>query len=521
MNIYLNWLALFCALCVAGLHSVRCITIIQQKNYRPEKNSAKIRKERALYFYKCLLAGCILAAIAYYELWISVGIFTPLFSACLIVSLVKAIKNTKVPLKCTRRVKRLFAVYLIVFSGCLYFAYLLYFTAYLIFAAFLLVALNAVFLDGLNAVVSVFENLNNRRYINAAKKRLASSSVYKIGITGSYGKTSTKNILAKMLARKYKVLCTPENYNTPLGISLTLKDKDLNAYDVFVAEMGARHKGDIKQLADMVRPAASVITGVGPQHLATFKSVKNIVREKGRLAEKTKEYCVIDISNPYGQEIYSKTACSKIAVCASQYNKAQVYAEHISFDNNLTRFDIVFIDGVTLKDCATVLLGAHNITNILLAAAMALFLGVKAGEIREAIASLTPMPHRLELVQNTRGITIIDDTYNANFEGVKSAYKVLQGFSGRKVVLTQGIAELGKKSAELNYQTGRLLAQVADLVLLTGVNAPHIEKGLLNSGFDKTAIKHYASLAAAQSDFERVLQKGDIFLLQNDLIDIS
>jgi UDP-N-acetylmuramoyl-tripeptide--D-alanyl-D-alanine ligase len=97
----------------------------------------------------------------------------------------------------------------------------------------------------------------------------------------------------------------------------------------------------------------------------------------------------------------------------------------------------------------------------------------------------------------------------------------LQGFSGRKVVLTQGIAELGKKSAELNYQTGRLLAQVADLVLLTGVNAPHIEKGLLNSGFDKTAIKHYASLAAAQSDFERVLQKGDIFLLQNDLIDIS
>jgi len=521
MNIYLNWLTLFCTLALAILHSTRCLTIIQQKNYKSEKNSKTIRKEKTLFFIFCFSAGLILAFLAYFKLWLPTATLILIITLFLAGWLANINKNAKLPLKYTNRAIRLAIAYYIVLIGVLYLIFILAKSVYVVFLSFILLALNTVLLNVVNVLVSLFENLNNQKYIKKATLQLAASPIYKIGITGSYGKTSVKNILAQMLAQKYKVLSTPENYNTPLGICRTLQGQNLNNFDIFIAEMGARYKGDIKELAQIVRPNASIITGIAPQHLATFKSIENIVKEKGELAQATLEYCVFDADNPYSKDIIKRSSCKSGTVSISDNTGAQVFAKNIRFDNNTTYFDIEFIDKTRIANCATLLLGAHNITNILLAATLAKFLGVEAAALKKAIASLAPVPHRLQLAPNSRGITIIDDTYNANLEGVKSAYKALELFEGRKVVFAQGIADAGKLSAKINIEVGKLLAEVADIVMLTGSNSTYIEQGLLQNGFNASRIYRYASFKEAKENFSKVLAKGDVFLLQNDLIDIS
>lgn len=520
MNIYLNWLCFFSSLALAILHSTRCLTIIQQKNYKLEKNNRRIKAERILFFLCCMLSAIILTTMSFFKFWLPTSALMLIIVLFLAGWVSKLNKNTKVPLKYTNRMIRLIILYLVVLISVLSLFLFLLQSVYMVFAAFMLLAFNAILLDIINKIASIFENLNNQRYISRAALKLAAPSIYKIGITGSWGKTSVKNILTELLACNYKVLATPANYNTPLGISRTLQDENLNNYQIFIAEMGARYKGDIKKLAKMVRPNAAIITGIGPQHLATFKSVKNIVKEKSELAQAV-GYCVFDADNLYSHETYNKITCQKIAVSISGGSKAQVYAKNISFYNNTTYFDIEFEDGTHILRCATNLLGTHNLTNILQAVSMAKYLGVENATIKQVIAGLTPVPHRLQIVPNTRGITIIDDTYNANLEGVKSAYRVLQRYTARKVVFTQGIAELGKQSVKINRQIGEMLAQAADIVMLTGSNSAYIEQGLMQAGFDKSKIYNYASLDKAKEDFGKVLIQGDVLLLQNDLIDIS
>lgn len=369
----------------------------------------------------------------------------------------------------------------------------------------------------LNAVVRPFENLNNKRYVRRAEKRLGGLSAVKIGITGSYGKTSCKNILADILSTKYRVLKTDKNFNTPLGIARTAGNIRGDE-EIFIAEMGARRPGDIRELARLVKPKYAIVTGVAPQHLATFKTVDAIYRTKKELVDclPPDGYAVFNGDNSYTREMAKECAVRCVTVHTNG-GREGIRAENIRLSNNGSCFDVKGLgEDFTLS---TRLLGRHNILNILLCVALAAELGVEKKRMIAAVKNLKPSPHRLELLDTpNNGVTVIDDSYNGNVEGVRFALEVLALYKeNRRVVFTQGVVELGKRASEINTLVGAMIAKVADLVLLTGENAAYIKNGLNNSGFPSEQIKVFKSFAEASEALKTLLRRGDVLLIQNDI----
>ena len=262
------------------------------------------------------------------------------------------------------------------------------------------------------------EALIIKRYIRKTTWQLDNANIIKIGVTGSYGKTTVKKILDTILSQKYRVLATPESYNTPLGISLTVKKLD-STHDVFIAEMGARHKGDIADLAGIVKPQYAVLTGVNAQHLETFGTEENIKNAKFELFESLGEngYGFFSADNQGSAELYEKWGGEKYS---AGVNGEFVKATEITVNESGLTFSIQ-IKGEKPIICHTTLLGKHNISNICLASAVAYKIGLTPTEIAEGINRLKSVGHRLELVTNNKDITIIDDSYNANEDGVRAA----------------------------------------------------------------------------------------------------
>lgn len=366
------------------------------------------------------------------------------------------------------------------------------------------------------AFVNIFERLNNLRYERRARRVLsADRDLIKIGIGGSYGKTSVKNFLAAMLSVRFNVLATPASYNTPMGIAKTVQTLT-PSHDVFIAEMGARRRGDIARLMRIVRPTHTILTGVNGQHMETFGSPAAILSEKLRMLDvrAPEGACIVNDAlrdvprvkdDPMGNIILaggdpgSPVRFSDVAVCGN----GSVFT--------------LWLYG-TRTECGTRLLGAHNIQDIAMAAGMAFRFGISPEEIRDVIAELSPVPHRMQLIEGN-GIKIIDDTFNSNPDGARHAIATLALFEGRKVVVTPGMVELGSEEERENILLGRELAEVADVVMLVGGRrAARVGEGLKAAGFCGVTLE-YASLAEAEKAFGEVLHVGDTLLLLNDLPD--
>ena len=365
---------------------------------------------------------------------------------------------------------------------------------------------------------SPLENAKNKKFIETATQNLKGyDNLIKIGITGSYGKTTVKEVLKTMLSVKYKVHATPESYNTPLGISKTINNLD-SSYDVFIAEMGARRVGDIKELANMVNPNIAVITGVTDQHLETFLTVNNVKKTKYELIESMsngKAYFSAD--NKYTLEMYDNCPLEKYLAGISEKNSL-VYATDIKVNEEGTIFTLNY-NGEKVE-CKTELYGKHNVQDICLASAVAVGLGVSLNEISSAIASLKPIKHRLELTVNENGVKVLDDGYNANVEGAKRALEVLKEFSGKKVVITPGIVELGLFEGERNYEFGVNISSVCDYVILVGRgSALKIREGLLSEEFSQDNIFMVKDLDGAKEQLTTIVSSGDTVLFINDLPD--
>lgn len=355
----------------------------------------------------------------------------------------------------------------------------------------------------------------NQNFITKATEKLNKLSPIKIGITGSYGKTSCKNILAHLLSGNFKVYATEKNYNTPMGIAIGI-DKMEEDTQVFIAEMGARKTGDISELCSLVEPDYGIITGVTNQHMETFKSIDNIFDEKYNLAISLtdKSMCVFNGTDKYTLKMYKQYKGKKSVVRLNNF--ADLYANNIVTDSEGSRFTINYKEEHLV--CQTKLLGRHNIVNILLCSALALEMGVTSGTLINRIQTLQPVPHRLQLIKSN-GINILDDSYNANTLGIKYSLECLGYFDTRKVVLTQGIVELGTEQKETNKKIGHMIGNVADVVILCGINADEISQGLKDCGFAKKTYT-YKTLKEAKANFSTILHKGDTLLIQNDLPDV-
>lgn len=359
----------------------------------------------------------------------------------------------------------------------------------------------------------------NKKYIVKCTETLdRRSDLIKIAITGSYGKTSVKQILSEILSKKYTVLSTPESYNTAMGISKTvnrLEDK----HQIFIAEMGARHVGDIKELSDIVKPNFAVITGITYQHLETFGSIENVIKTKSEILNNFSGEAIISADNKHTLKIYDGATCNKCLAGVCKTGDSLVYAEDLAFNENGSTFTMV--SGDKKVKTSTKLLGKANVHNVLLAVAVALKLGFSLEEIASILPALEQIPHRLQLSVNANGVYIIDDGYNSNPEGIKNAINLLNSFSGRKYVVTPGLIELGHAESGFNYKIGELLSDVCDGVILVGRSGSlQIREGLLSKEYPQDKIFMAKNLNASKEILINLLKAGDVVLFENDLPDI-
>ena len=353
-----------------------------------------------------------------------------------------------------------------------------------------------------NLISKIYEVPHNRTYITKATHKIASSGITVVGITGSYGKTSTKNILAAMLGKKYRVLSTPRSYNTPIGIALAVNGNNLEDFDVFIAEMGARNVGDIAELCDICPPDYSIITGICSQHLETFETLENIIKAKGEILTVThkKAFIAADCAD------YFKESPCPVQVCDC--------VSDVSADCNGTQFTLTL--GGESAVVKTRLLGAHCAYNIGIAAQLAFEMGVSLADIAAAAEELQFIEHRLQLT-TSNGINILDDGYNANVKGARAALDVLRTFGGRKIVVTPGIVELGILEETENKQFGGLLAGFDYVILVGDTLVTPVKEGYYGEGGDPAKLMVRETLKDAQAELKKILKKGDTVLFLNDL----
>ena len=363
------------------------------------------------------------------------------------------------------------------------------------------------------------EKAFSRWYINDAKKILKAHKGLKvIGITGSYGKTTTKFILTRILSEKFNVVCTPQSFNTPMGVVRTIREYLLPSTQVFVCEMGAKNIGDIKEICEIVNPTTALITSVGAQHLETFKSVNNVFNTKFELSDWVKNTDGNVYVNGNSKEIISRINSSDYKIYGTD-SSFEFSAQDVKSDKNGSQFTVNF--GGESYVLSTKLLGTHNMINIIGAAALAYEMGVGIDDIKFAVASLKPYEHRLELKTSVAGSLLIDDAYNSNPEGCIEAVNVLASFENmKKVIITPGLIELGEKEYEANFNLGVEAAKKCDIIILVGINrSKPLQDGINSTDFNKDNLYVVPSFKIAMDTYGKFADSNTVVLLENDLPD--
>lgn len=367
-----------------------------------------------------------------------------------------------------------------------------------------------------NLVNFPLEWLIKQKYILKAKKKLKSyKNLIVIGITGSYGKTSTKNFLYEMLKSKYNVLCSPKSYNTPMGITRTILEKLKPFHEILILEMGADHNHDINKICKIVKPNISIITSVGNQHLKTFKTINNIINTKFEIVKNTKKngFFVTNTINEICLN-YFKNSPIKCFNVDKNYN-AYLKIINIFANENGLNFEIEMENNTF--EFKTNLLGKFNVYNICLSIIVAYKLGVALNDLKNIVENLKPVEHRLCVKQLKNGITLIDDSFNSNLVGACEAVESLMLFKNKhKIIITCGMVELGEKQFEENFNFGKSLKDVDEVIVVNTTNFKAISEGLISVCNKKPKLfKNFNSAF----EYVNTLNKNLVVLIENDLPD--
>lgn len=355
---------------------------------------------------------------------------------------------------------------------------------------------------------------------DARRKLLGNDRLIRIGITGSYGKTSVKHIIGAILSEKYPTLVTPASFNTPMGVSRAIRENLTPSHQVFVGEMGARHVGDIREMCRLVKPTIGVLTSVGPQHLETFKTIERVARTKYELIEALPQdgHAYFCDDHAICKQLYDRTAKPKTLVSLTA-GEADVWSENVKVSSEGSAFDLCIRGKGTVR-CQTKLLGEHSILNILMAAAVAIDLGLSPRQIANGVSRLQPVKSRLELMTAPGRFTIINDAFNSNPVSAKAALRVLAQFPSRRIIITPGMVELGAHEAEYNKEFGRAIAASADIAIIVGKKrAQPIISGLREAGFPEQNLYRVDSLDASTKLLATLVRSEDTVLYENDLPD--
>ena len=524
MDIVLTVIAIIASVLVARYY----LHMFQLESYQLDGYIRWLKKHSEKHLGGTLTIG-VGAGIAYYVLalflnifvgdvcWLVSGILTALGFAAGAFLLDRGLHSApeKKPLVYTPRMKRLYAALALVAVVLGLIVHLVGLPGVFLFVAVPYLALAAGF------IMQPVEKAISNSYLNDAKRKLAArEDLIKIGITGSYGKTSTKFILASILSEKYDVLATPSSFNTPMGLTRVIREQLEPHHQVFLAEMGARHVGDIQELVDLVHPKYGLITSVGAQHLETFGNVETVANTKFELIEGLPADGVGFFAADGGEvdKLYERATVRKYRA-GLRGVLLDMRADDIEVGPAGSTFTLKNGLGETVK-CTTRLLGRHNIQNIVLACSVAAHLGLTMEQIARGVSKIEPVEHRLQLIPGANGVTVIDDAFNSNPVGAKAALDVLSGFPGRHVVVTPGMVEQGEQEDAINRQFGAQMAYACDVAILVGKKhtAPIVE-GLLNGGMAQEKIYVVSSLEEASVILGQIGLPGDTVLFENDLPD--
>ena len=371
-----------------------------------------------------------------------------------------------------------------------------------------------------NVINKPIEKMVFNHYKRLAKNKLNEmTNLKRVAITGSYGKTSTKNALNDILNVKYNSFATEKSFNTMNGLMISINNKLDKFTDVFIAEMGASRLGEIKEKTKFIKPKYAILTIIGTAHLESFGSRENIGKAKFELIENMDKNgtCVLNMDDPYQRDYKIKNTCKVIWVSMNN-KKADVYASDIKLSNKGTSFKCHFKDKSILLE--TKLLGEANIYNILESVALAHELGLTLDQIALGVKRIRSVEHRLELKKYGE-ITIIDDAYNSNPVGSKMAIEVVGLMDGKKIIVTPGMIELADKQYEYNMEFGREIAKVCDEEILIGEEQTKpILDGLKKEKFDEEKIHILNDVKKAFPLMRKLSDKNTYVLLENDLPDI-
>ena len=391
---------------------------------------------------------------------------------------------------------------------------------------FILYPLSFMWLILANFLNKPIEHLVNQYYYNDALQLLAKNpNLIVIGITGSYGKTSTKNVLYAMLSKNFNVLMTPESFNTKMGLTRTIREHLRPTHQILIAEMGAKEVGDIRELCEFVKPKFGVITSIGPQHLDTFKSFENIISTKGELFKylEPQGTAFVNIDDPHVKNIVLRDDVKsvKYGLLEESQLAADYTIEAVTVGNNGSSFTLIQNASGKKVRLSTKLMGKHNLSNVLAGASIALTLGVPLDRLGAMTADLKPVDHRLSIRRVNDQYTVLDDAFNANPVGSKMALEVLKQFEGnKKIIITPGMIELGDQAQALNKAFGEYIADACDFVILVGKNQTKpIWEGLVEKNYPEEKIYVANNIKDGFRKLSEIVGKNDVVLIENDLPD--
>lgn len=326
-------------------------------------------------------------------------------------------------------------------------------------------------------IVFIFQPLailwRNQIIKRAKKKREKFKNLLVIGITGSYGKTSTKEFLATILSEKFKVLKTKEHQNTEVSVPQCILNDLKPEHEIFICEMGAYKKGEIKLLCDITNPKIGILTGINEQHLATFGSQENIIKGKYELIESLPEdgIAFFNAKNKYCVGLYEKTRIKKFLYGQETVQKGE--------------------------------------ENILGAIAVAQELGMKQEEISKSCEKIKNKFGGIQFRNGINGLNILDATYSANPDSIIAHLEYIKTWPGKKVIVMSCLIELGKASKKIHERIGQKINQVCNLAIITTKDSfKEIKNGAPNALFIENPKEIFKKI-------ESFCQKGDIIILEN------
>ncbi|MBE6138927.1 MAG: UDP-N-acetylmuramoyl-tripeptide--D-alanyl-D-alanine ligase [Firmicutes bacterium] len=479
-------------------------------------NISRIAYENDILF---VLITCTL----FFEIGVTIGSFIILYGIIFINYRKKKVIAKK-PLVVTARIKRLsFTMFLMYFIMIIpfivNFSYDNLVYCYLLLG--LVTYLNYFVVMTANVINKPVEKCVYLHYRHQALKKLKSMNIPVVGITGSYGKTSSKNIINDILNVKLNSFATPKSFNTPYGLINSVNNYLDKFNDIFIAEMGAFKIGEIKQNCKIVKPKYGIITSIGEAHLESFGSRENIMKGKFELIESLPSdgLAILNGDDEYQLKYKIKNNCN-VKWIGIDNKDVDLYATNIKLSGRGTTFDCVFKGDKNKYTFNTKLLGKHNVYNILSGILLGKELGLSIEELKRGVSSVKTIEHRLEL-KKYGNINIIDDAYNSNPVGSKMAVEVLGLMEGLKIIVTPGMIELGPKQYELNHKFGEYISQVCDYVILIGEKQTKpIYDGLIDNKFDKKKIFVLNDVRDAFPLMNRLATKNTYVLLENDLPDL-